>query len=1108
MAAMSSSDEKNSYSEQQRSSFSPSEFMRTRRPEQYSDSYKNSAPILDKVIFEYHLDTLTSRSEEKVFEHFCRKLAQKELCPNLLPQTGPTGGGDSKVDTETYPVSEEISERWYEGSASAAKDRWAFAFSAKKAWKPKVKSDVQKIIGTNRDYSLIYFISNQFVRDKDRADMEDTLSSDHDVQVRILDRNWIVEKVYDNSHLELAIEALSIPMQPHKPTEYKGVNDIERKAELDELESNIANQDYYAGVEYQLVEDCLCAAILSRELEINRTETEGRFLRAERLAKKLGYPQQQMKVKYQYAWTACFWFDDFELVDDLYDGLEKFSIASTQAADLERLSNIWQLIFNGVRFGYLAKDAARLDERTQALKESLRKLSFQQNRLNNATHAKTLLCTIELSQRVLEPEKIGPVLKELAEIFQMAEYLGGYPFDKFADLFTEMGDFIGGHPEYDKTFEILLPILERRRSEEQAGRMLLERGLQKFTKEQPYEAIKLLGRAQAKLLKHECQEDLVYSLVFCAKAYESVGLIWAAHANLLAAASIGLTEFSNNGIVTRDTFYSILRLIWTELQLGRVPQILTYMEFATSLSQHLKLSDKTVESFNKQLQDQDAILGMLMLRASIPQLEILRKLPKALEMMGLFLAEMALLFALGDEEALVSEGLIPAGTPSEELEETFTSLAMQPASNDIAKKIEIFDMPTIEMRSSVLGCQWRVEADNNQTSIRISEAFLGFIESFFATSLEGDAVPHRQEIRIRIQQGEASDDHADIQVSVNNPDYILVVEHSPTYDPTRKPMDGGFQKHLLDIIAILLPRTLYVPNMEAYLDRITKNEGGFSRSLTFSDVFSAASNVLGNTPVYTIAEWLVTEHEYKLNRTKPLDLDLPKKPKRDGKPSYTVGEPPPELLTTDGLKHGQRKVLSYIDNDLWNSAKWSGAAVALFPNYPPVLALLFRDKVAARAIFENWIQKIGSKDEDDQLRVCIVTGVDKDHPSSYKILISANLDYLLQDIDPLDQVITMSRVQHMDNPSPDNLQMLIKSYETYGCYVIAPAIYDPSKPQPEIQNDMGILKRPLVVRPAWEIGEHDVDLAAITLKDNPIIPAGITDAPVLRLLARRKKMGE
>jgi hypothetical protein len=126
---------------------SPSELMRARHPDLFSDTRADHVPQLAKAVFEYHLDTLTSRKQEYEFEHFCRKLAEKEVCPNLRVQTGPTGGGDSKVDTETYPVAAEIAERWWVGETSAGAERWAFAFSAKKAWKPKLKADVDNITG-------------------------------------------------------------------------------------------------------------------------------------------------------------------------------------------------------------------------------------------------------------------------------------------------------------------------------------------------------------------------------------------------------------------------------------------------------------------------------------------------------------------------------------------------------------------------------------------------------------------------------------------------------------------------------------------------------------------------------------------------------------------------------------------------------------------------------------------------------------------------------------------------------------------------------------------------------------------------------------------------
>ena len=179
--------------------FRPSDFMRARRPYLFSDSKAVSEPRLKREALDYHLETLTSRKQETEFEHFCRRLAEKEICQTRLPQSGPTGGGDSKVDTETYPVADAISIRWYEGNGKeSGQERWAFAFSAKKDWASKVATDVQGITETKRPYTLIYFITNQYVPDKRRARTEDELSTSHGISVRILDRNWILTRVFQN----------------------------------------------------------------------------------------------------------------------------------------------------------------------------------------------------------------------------------------------------------------------------------------------------------------------------------------------------------------------------------------------------------------------------------------------------------------------------------------------------------------------------------------------------------------------------------------------------------------------------------------------------------------------------------------------------------------------------------------------------------------------------------------------------------------------------------------------------------------------------------------------------------------------------------------------
>lgn len=379
--------------------FLPSKFMRSRRPEQYSDSHDVSSPTLDKSFSEYHLETLTNRSDEKPFEHFCRQLAQKEICPNLLPQTGPTGGGDSKVDTETYPVAPEIAERWYEGDPRAAGERWAFAVSAKKVWKPKAASDIRKIAATGRGYTKIYFISNQFIRDKDRAATEAELTLECAIEVRILDRSWIVERVFTNKHFDLAIDALNIAVSKPQKITRTGPLDTERQQQLEDLEDHIADQSRYDGVEYQLAEDCLSAAILGRELELSRDRVDTLFSRAERISESVGSQQQRLRIAYEHAWTLCYWFDDFDALNRRYDAIENLALNSDSADDLERLTNIWTTVLSGLRMGAIKPEEANIRVRTERLKEELSKVGGELARPNNAAHARTLLCTMVFAER-------------------------------------------------------------------------------------------------------------------------------------------------------------------------------------------------------------------------------------------------------------------------------------------------------------------------------------------------------------------------------------------------------------------------------------------------------------------------------------------------------------------------------------------------------------------------------------------------------------------------------------------------------------------------------------------------------------------------------------
>lgn len=309
--------------------------MRARRPELYSDTLKVEISEMDRRQFEFHLHSLTSRKEEVAFENFARALAEKELCPNLIPQTGPTGGGDSKVDTETYPVASSIATLWYEGDPSrSTAERWAFAVSAKAKWKPKIDSDVEKIVATGRPYTLAYFISNQAIRDKDRADTEDKLKARYGIEVRILDRSWIVDKVSNHNRWQLVADTLQFELQ-RNIREVPGPLDTGRLKDLEALDKKI--EDAAGGrVSLELVEESLQSALLARSLEKPRTEIDGRFERAERLARGISSHRQLQRIWYQRAWTAIWWFNDPTEALRLYDLLATEILQSEWIWDLEK----------------------------------------------------------------------------------------------------------------------------------------------------------------------------------------------------------------------------------------------------------------------------------------------------------------------------------------------------------------------------------------------------------------------------------------------------------------------------------------------------------------------------------------------------------------------------------------------------------------------------------------------------------------------------------------------------------------------------------------------------------------------------------------------------
>jgi hypothetical protein len=97
----------------------------------------------------------------------------------------------------------------------------------------------------------------------------------------------------------------------------------------------------------------------------------------------------------------------------------------------------------------------------------------------------------------------------------------------------------------------------------------------------------------------------------------------------------------------------------------------------------------------------------------------------------------------------------------------------------------------------------------------------------------------------------------------------------------------------------------------------------------------------------------------------------------------------------------------------------------------------------------------------------------------------------------------------MTPASSQNLDAFLKAYSDVGAYYLAPAVVGHGGQYPEPIGESRILKRELIVREAWEIGRNDPDGAGILPGDDPIVPDGVSKAPVKELLdSKRTRFAE
>ncbi|HEU5292488.1 MAG TPA: hypothetical protein VFU05_17695, partial [Cyclobacteriaceae bacterium] len=727
---------------------SPSEFYRMHRPEYFSDSMEIVEVELPKEVLSRELSLITTNLRTEEFETLCRKISEKLICPNLIPQVGPVGGGDGKTDFETYPVSNAISDRWFIPENGWDIDqKWAFAISAKETWKSKADSDIKKIVGTGRGFTRIYFITNQLPSSRERKEAEDDFKNLYKLDIVVLDGKWLLESIYENDLIELVVDVLNLSESFKKRTKQLGRNDTARLRELDELEKAIGSPNRYFEYDHQIVEDALQVAILSRMLERPRLELEGKFDRALRLCEKGGTAKQRLRIFYQRAWTMVNWYDDYAEFVHCYKTCKGLISSESSIQEVELLYNLIN-IFHGISasdacdLSTLGIDLAKEDESFEQL---LSEIEADQTKPNAALTAKTQKCILRIFRSASKGANVDSHIKDLIICFESCSGLFEYPFEKYRDIIQVLGESFSNNQEFDKLFDCIANESEARSSQLAGGQTYMERGFQKLKAGINKDAIVYFGRAVRKLAKEESKNDIYFALRGLGQAYEAVGLLWASNSCYTAALEISLKSWFQ-GKINERSYNCAKELAENELLLGRFPAFLNWHELLEVLNHQLDIEKDQQIPFNH---FRDACLAIRILNAAAKNDDVFRAIPDLLLEKNLGVSWLASQYRLGNID-LIRPELSKAGVNGDDqIQDFFERAATQPFRNQISHDLNFLSGDTVILSSTILGCAFQFRIERNRELVFATEMIIAFFEGFLATSFEG-IFPHKEFIEFKV----------------------------------------------------------------------------------------------------------------------------------------------------------------------------------------------------------------------------------------------------------------------------------------------------------------------------------------------------------------------
>lgn len=1076
--------------EQQTKVFSPKEFLKSRRPERFTDSILREHGKLDRAVLEHQLSTLNRRSLELEFENFSKSLCEKVICPNLLEQTGPVAGGDGKTDTQTFPVSEQIKTlRWYIGvNDNAHQDRWAFAVSTRQDWKQKCKEDVRKIVETDRNYKKVFCITSQYCKSNQRSEVEDTISKETGVDVRIYDASWILDQVFTHGYEELAVDALSIEIDWSRE-KIDGPNDYRKKQELEKLQKNIREKVDPAVVKKHQVSWFIEEALLCKELEYPTIESQGLFDRAVKIASQFGNKFHQFDAHYQYAWAAFWWYENHSLFE------EQLQKSFEKAQEIDQ-SGVWGNLISLLGLYIRSPNQTTANDTeldinniVSVTEKTLKNFTEDTTRPSNALLAKAYNALLGLHQ-LNSPEQASQIFLTFENVIEDSKNLVGFPFQDIYELISCMDFAFSENGSYERLLDKLTQLAIERGGDVKGSLLLLSRGANRLNSGKPYQAIKLIGRSLVGLYKEESKKDIYAGLNVLSSAYQRIGLFWASRSALLLAGSLITDEYWKSGELLAAQVHSYTRLAESELLLGRINYALSWWDLAKTVNLNLEesaISENAYFTF-------DGYLNHCILNSKLSSLRNLEKIPDRLKQLELMFSQQATLYALGHEDLI-----------DEEFE--------QGADGDLVKFMTMirdydFGVPTTKLhtyqerhsslQSYIMGCTIKISFPQKDIATRLSEGILSVLEAFFSTCIVDDIIAIESKLEIEIS---LDDDDFEISHQFMKEEAFLsasILLSSFTHEKLINE-EALIADWLFKFVVEIFSQLFTAKDFEKAIHTMLREDRALDRSISLGKCLYGLTNIFGYNAHEYIHSLLGDEEltRYPLKRELSWDSEHPKVIEQHisiKDSEVDVADDTTSIFEPEQLSHRDTQVQSLIKSRLWDQTVWKGLAFALYPNMQPVMSLVFESKDVAKKILSDLKSEVGFTNKNERLQISIIRKINKNQLTYYRVVISEK---------PISSgsskvINTFSRLNTMEPENDINLTRFLDLYAQKRSFLLSCTYIENGYPaMPD--DDLLIQLNTLSVVDAWQVGPNTFEQVGIREDDDPFLPPDIEKPPFLEL---------